>query len=537
MLNVVAVLLLTVQILIIVQLLLDRHKNKAAEAQLILLSQRLRLAIQTGKSVGWDWDIASGRYFWFGDLRSFFGIPSDTYSTQEFFNDVHPEDRQRLADALSDAKQNHKLYSTEFRISSPERPTRWVSSRGEFQYAPDGTATRMLGLAVDITENKGVEDALRESEEKAAHTALRESEERFRLVMNNVAVGVSILDLEGLVTYLNPAAEEMLGWTSAELLGRNMHDVTHHRHPDGTAFPAKDCAVWRVSKEGIELREHEDVFIRKNGEFFPVVYSASPLKEGDNPGILIVFRDETYRRQAEREVHESEEEIEPAAPIPSTMSQRLIEAQEAERALIAGELHDDIGQRLVLLGLLLGNLERSLPVALPALGKDLEQVRQQLKTVVEDVQSLSHSLHPSRATHLGLAKAAQNFCSELSAQNVDIEFQSENVPADLAEPISLCLYRVLQEALQNAMKHSGSRDFQVVLTGGPNEIHLSVHDSGIGFDPLMAMKGQGIGLLSMKERLKLVKGSLSIDSIPFRGTTVHARVPLNLRQKARGTGV
>jgi signal transduction histidine kinase len=94
----------------------------------------------------------------------------------------------------------------------------------------------------------------------------------------------------------------------------------------------------------------------------------------------------------------------------------------------------------------------------------------------------------------------------------------------------------LQEALQNAIKHSGSHRFQVALRGGSNEIRLSVHDTGIGFDPALAMRGQGIGLITMKERLKLVNGSLSIDSQLSRGTTVHAWVPLNPARKSRATG-
>jgi signal transduction histidine kinase len=109
---------------------------------------------------------------------------------------------------------------------------------------------------------------------------------------------------------------------------------------------------------------------------------------------------------------------------------------------------------------------------------------------------------------------------------VEIDFHSENIPKELPREISLCLFRVLQEALQNAIKHSGSRQFQVSLTGGVNEIELTVHDWGIGFEPEEAIKGRGLGLTSMKERLRVVDGELSIDSQFQRGTTIHARVPL-----------
>jgi len=117
---------------------------------------------------------------------------------------------------------------------------------------------------------------------------------------------------------------------------------------------------------------------------------------------------------------------------------------------------------------------------------------------------------------------------------VEIDFRSENVPRDLSPEISLCLFRVLQEALQNAVKHSGSRHFQVSLMGGAEGIGLTVQDSGIGFEPGEVITGRGLGLTSMKERLKLVNGQLSIDSKLQQGTTIQAWVPAIPRMKSVG---
>ena len=134
----------------------------------------------------------------------------------------------------------------------------------------------------------------------ATEKALRESEERFRSAMNNVAEGLYIVDSQGLVTFMNPAAEALFGWTAAEMLGKRLHDVTHYKHPDGTPFPASECPALRAFQQGIELRDQEDVFIRKDGGFFPVVYSASPLKHDDKlAGIVVSFRDDTKRHEAD----------------------------------------------------------------------------------------------------------------------------------------------------------------------------------------------------------------------------------------------
>ena len=132
-------------------------------------------------------------------------------------------------------------------------------------------------------------------------TALRQSEQQLRslvayqsAVMNSMAEGLCALDVQGFLTSINPAGESILGWTKEELVGKKMHEVTHYKHPDGTPFPACDCPGLRVIEEGTSLREHEDVFIRKDGAFVPVIFSASPLKEdGKTTGVILCFRRRT----------------------------------------------------------------------------------------------------------------------------------------------------------------------------------------------------------------------------------------------------
>ena len=145
----------------------------------------------------------------------------------------------------------------------------------------------------------------------------------------------------------------------------------------------------------------------------------------------------------------------------------------------------------------------------------------------KDIQALSHRLHSSKLEYLGLVTAAKSFCRELSEQrNVRIEFKHSDIPSAVPMEISLCLFRVLQEALQNAVRHSGGQDFAVEVRGTQDGIRLIVSDSGIGFDWQDAINRRGLGLISMRERLRLVNGELSIESQPGRGTTVLARVPL-----------
>jgi PAS domain S-box-containing protein len=141
----------------------------------------------------------------------------------------------------------------------------------------------------------------------AIEKALRASEERFRSAMSSMAEGLFTTDTEGLVTYVNVPAERMFGWRSEDLIGKRMHEVSHYMHPDGSPYPAEDCPGLQVLQHGKDLREHEDVFIRKDGTFFPVVFSASPMEiDGNIVGLVVSFRDDTKRRQAEQALRDSE---------------------------------------------------------------------------------------------------------------------------------------------------------------------------------------------------------------------------------------
>lgn len=210
-----------------------------------------------------------------------------------------------------------------------------------------------------------------------------------------------------------------------------------------------------------------------------------------------------------------------------TMTRRLIQAQEEERARIARELHDDINQQLALLANELEGVEKGLPESVGVTRDQIRQIRQHLSGICADIQALSHRLHSSKLEYLGIVAAASSLCKEFCEQHkVEIDFSNEGIEGTVPNEVSLCLFRVLQEALQNALKHSGARRFRVELRGKLDEIQLSVSDHGIGFDEQAAINNRGLGLVSMRERVHLVNGELSVKSTPGFGTTIHARVPL-----------
>jgi signal transduction histidine kinase len=215
----------------------------------------------------------------------------------------------------------------------------------------------------------------------------------------------------------------------------------------------------------------------------------------------------------------------------SSVNRRLIDAEERERARIARDLHDDIGQRVALLHVKFEQLRTDLPDGTVAALATMDELLKQLEEVSTDIQDLAHALHSPKLEYLGLVKTMKSFCKEFGhQQKVEIDFRSHDLPSPLPPDISLSLFRVLQEALHNSAKHSGVQQFEVEVFEASDEIHLIVRDLGRGFNPETAMNGRGLGLVSMQERMKLVKGEFSIDSQINRGTTIHARVLLSSRR-------
>jgi PAS domain S-box-containing protein len=216
-----------------------------------------------------------------------------------------------------------------------------------------------------------------------------------------------------------------------------------------------------------------------------------------------------------------------AEEVLSSVSRRLLEAQEAERARIARDLHDDIGQRLALLSIALEQLQQLSSTPATDLRRSIDVLRRQASGIAADVQALSHELHSSKLQLLGVVAAIRGFCSEISArQKVEVDFSHQDVPGTLRPDIALCLFRVLQEALRNAVRHSSAVRFTVNLQATPQAISLIVRDGGCGFDPESVSQNGGLGLTSMRERLKLVAGELLIESQPGNGTTIVAQIPL-----------
>lgn len=211
----------------------------------------------------------------------------------------------------------------------------------------------------------------------------------------------------------------------------------------------------------------------------------------------------------------------PSAPVKQvTLTARLIHVAEEERKRLARELHDDIGQRLSLLAVSLDIVKNETRAGDPIREK-LEESLRELQELAEDVHNLSHRLHSSKLQHLGLPAALKEVCRQIGGQHhVEIDLQTANPCPSLSDDVSLCFYRVAQEALNNAVKHSRSKRIEVHLGSARERVWLQVKDFGVGFNP--AVKADGLGLATMQERLRMVGGKLSIKSVTGGGTELIA---------------
>jgi signal transduction histidine kinase len=217
-----------------------------------------------------------------------------------------------------------------------------------------------------------------------------------------------------------------------------------------------------------------------------------------------------------------------AEEILSSLSRRLIEAQEQERAHIARELHDDLSQRMALLSVWLTQLEQGMPDVSSRARQQMHDMAEVVTEVSSDIHHLSHQLHPPKLDTLGLVAAVGGFCRELSDQHgLQVIFVNSDIPGQVPKDVILCLFRIVQEALRNVLKHSGAAEAKVELSGHDDRIDLCISDRGVGFSLESAKGDAGLGLVSMRERVRLVRGYLSVESEPSHGTRIHVRVPLH----------
>jgi len=494
-----------------------RYATERKQAELVLETERRKL------------------YALLNSLPAFVHLKRRDFSIQfanrryvEFFGEPGPKPCFEILHGRSEPCENCHVVEV-FKTKTPQK-FEWTDPLHDrifevyhYPFCPDDELL-VLTLGIDITERKRAEEGVRDREAQLA------------TIYDNAPLIMMLLDAERRVCKANKMAEECAGEDEADLIGRRGGEAWRCLHalddPEGCGF-GPFCQACRVRDTVIDTLEtgqnHHQVeaslpfLIDGEPRDLTFLLSTARLAVRGEPQVLITVQDITRRKETEEALRQSEENL-------RYLASQLLNAQERERVRIAHELHDDLGQSLLLLKLQLSGITRELT-------PELEGPRQQclnsidtVQDIVDSVRRLSQDLVPPTLTEIGLKAALNSLLDEFCQhQNLAYALDIDEIKGLFPPDIELIIYRILQESLTNIAKYSQATKVSVSIKRKAREAWLSVEDNGIGFevDRTLTRRGRkrGLGLTSMEERARMMGGTFQIWSKPQQGTKIHITVP------------
>ena len=490
----VALVLLLAQTMLILELLRQRKKERTIKGHLRESEARLREAQSIAQCGSWVWDVSRNKTYWSDEMYRILGlIPQSVPATSRL---IHPGDDQYYVTKMKEASDMHQLYSAEHRIVRPNGEERIVLESGQPKYDSQERLVSIVGTLLDITEHR------------RAERVLRESEDRFRTMADGAPVMMWMSGVDKLCTDFNRGWLTFTGRSIEQEVGNGWAEGVH---PDDV----QRCLAIYV--DAFDMRQSfsmEYRLRRYDGEYHWISDSGSPrfLADGTFAGYIGCCVDIHDRKAVELARLE--------------LARRLMSAQEAERARVARELHDGIGQEIALLGIQMQRTATSAAAGPDSIYAGMQKLCANLTAIGLHVSRLSHQLHSSELEYLGLSVAITKLCREFSDQySIKVVCGCTSIPAKLDNDMALTFLRVVQESLHNIAKHSGATEVHVEVTGASGELTLTVRDNGAGFDVQQSKAAPGLGLISMRERVHLIGGEFAIDSAPGAGTRISVRAP------------
>ncbi len=485
--------------------------------------ERLRLALSGGNVDIWEYEVDTGLLRWQGELKVILGLVPEVenLTLQSFVDAIHPEDRQTVQTALRDSLAQGSSHNLEFRVIHPDGSLHWFAAKGRPEYDSAGKAVRMRGVALEITERKRAEEEIQRREEQLVEAQRIASLGSYEwdLRTNTVRRSEELCRVFGLLPHeFEPTYEGYLArvhpedrGTTKRLIDRSFQEGQPFDfeerivRPDGSVRMLHSQGQWSFDNHQRPVKLVgicQDITERKQVE--QQLRAANAALAGE-------LRERTL---AEKEIH--------------ALTARLITAQEEERKRLARELHDDLSQQIATLSIAASNLKKDIASEDTEARAQSERIQQKLVQLAEGVRRLSHNLHPAVLEYSGLGAALQSYCDEFSTlTGITVSFRAEGSFESLSASVALCLYRIAQEALQNVLKHAQIGRAQLTVTKSADSVCLTVSDAGVGIDTLGARIPQGLGLVNIKERTRLVNGTLRIESQPNQGTTLKVTVPIS----------
>jgi len=477
------------------------EERKLADSELKESEERLRLAVQAGRTYAFDWDVTTDVILRSGRCADIFNWMNDpTRDTgRELVSRIHPEDRGVYAATDSTLTPENPAYQTSYRILRPDGSVIWLEARGHAFFDSQGRMQRIRGIVADITARKHTEEALgrKDAELAEAQHLAKLGSWRWEVATDSVTWSEELYRISG----RNPSLPAPSFQDHLKLYTAESWDLLRR-------------AVQEALRSGVAYQLDLEM-VRPDGTKRWVFARGETQRDSDGRVVQLhgTVQDITERKAAEEELR--------------YMSGRLIAAHEEERTRIARELHDDLSQRMALLQVCVEQLQHGTTGLSISSRQKLHNIAEIADEASSDIHDLSHRLHPSKLDVLGLVPSLTGLCRELSeSHHLEVQFVHDCIPKEIPKDVTLCLFRIAQEALRNVVKHSGATEVNVELSGLGDRMELRVSDSGVGFDPEFEKGKGGLGLLSMSERLRLIGGDLTVESAPSRGTRIRVRAPL-----------
>ncbi len=376
------------------------------------------------------------------------------------------------------------------------------------------------------------------------------------LLLESTGEGIFGVNMDGLCTFINRAGAQMLGWEPSQVLGHNMHELTHHSHPDGRHYPVQDCPIFNAFRQGRPCRIDQEVFWRRDGSPFAVEYSSHPILEGEQVlGAVITFIDITERRRVAQALQRAHDELEQRVQErTSELSIALLQmrelaayserVREVERTRIAREVHDELGSLLVALKMDVNWLDKRLGEQ-PERSMQAAQVMRDrmrckcrnmsrlIETAVDNVGRIITDLRPSILDHQGVWAALEWHAHELlPAAELTLDW-SMNIPdgLDLPDEQAVSVFRIFQEMLSNVVRHANARHVIIRINVQDHVLVICVSDDGAGASAAAFEAPNAYGVMGMRERARYLGGRLHIAGAINQGVTCTLEWPLHTSPK------
>lgn len=416
---------------------------------------------------------------------------------------VDSEDRQNFYSRFRHLKQLTGRQIWTLRLKPKERPAFDASLTVAAANPNGGKPGNFRWLIRDISEHQRARDAIKESEEK------------FRTLAESISAAIFIVQ-NGKIRYVNPAATQITEYAPGELLDREFTGIIHPDYLDPLErFKLeKTEAIGQAAQTGVQRVELE--LSAKSGRSCWVDITIGRMQYERLPALIVTANDITQEQHAKQDRQE--------------LLRRLVTVQEEERHRISRELHDQMGQSLTALILGLKSVQALFPSQSTA-HHSLQQLHDIADELGQQIHRLAFELRPASLDDLGLHNTLQNYAEEWSERTgIKIDYQAMDLKDErLPDNIETTLYRIVQEALTNVLKHAGAKNVSLILGYHNHHIQAIVEDDGCGFDVdkvLTAGGARRLGILGIKERAELAGGTFNIESEMGKGTTIYIRIPL-----------